>query len=214
MAAEPAGIGAPPLRLVVPGPQHLASYTAALKRGWSADNVRGAAAAAEELQRIGDDPAAFLALMDDPQGLGPPVTLADGSTRPRIPSLRRWMWEWADDAGHDSNGAPASDAAGGFCGSISLRWMPGGAPLPPHVLGHIGYAVVPWKRRRGHATRALALVLELARRQGLAEVQVTTDADNGPSQRVVLANGGRLVGPFDLDAAHGGGQGLRFAITL
>ena len=32
--------------------EHLASYVAALRAGWSADNVRGAAAAAEELERI------------------------------------------------------------------------------------------------------------------------------------------------------------------
>jgi predicted acetyltransferase len=38
---------------------------------------------------------------------------------------------------------------GEFCGSIGLRWLPGTEELPPHCLGHIGYAVVPWKRRLG-----------------------------------------------------------------
>jgi predicted acetyltransferase len=44
---------------------------------------------------------------------------------------------------------------GDFAGSISLRWQPGTTALPPHCLGHIGYSVVEWKRRRGYATEAL-----------------------------------------------------------
>jgi predicted acetyltransferase len=186
------------MELVRPAREHLAGYVAALERGWSPDNVRGAAAAAEELARIAADADAFLALMDDPEARGPLVTLADGSQVPRIPGLRRWMWSEED----------------GFVGSIGLRWMPGGAPLPLHVLGHIGYTVVPWQQRRGHATRALALMLPLARAQGQRFVEITTDTDNGPSQRVITANGGVLVGPFDKGAAYGHKQGLRFRIEL
>ena len=189
------------LHLVRPGLQHLAEYTAALERGWSADNLRGAVAAREELERIATDPAAFLALMDDPDALGPPVTLPDGTQRARIPGLRRWMW--VDDA-----------TGGGFAGTIGLRWGKDGAPLPPHVLGHIGYAVVPWQRRRGYATRALAALLPLARAQGLASVEITTDPDNTASQRVIAANGGVLVESFDKGAAYGHAPGLRFRIEL
>jgi len=36
-----------------------------------------------------------------------------------------------------------------FAGSIGFRWQPGTSALPPHCLGHIGYAVVPWKQGRG-----------------------------------------------------------------
>ena len=189
------------MQLVRPGPQHLAEYTAALERGWSADNLRGAAAAREELDRIAADPVAFLALMDDPDALGPPVTLPDGTVKPRLPSLRRWIWVDGADGG-------------GFAGSIGLRWAKDGAPLPPHVLGHIGYAVVPWQRRRGYATQALAALLPLARAQGLSSVEITTDPDNTASQRVVMANGGVLVERFDKGAAYGHAPGLRFRIEL
>lgn len=187
------------LRLVRPGPQHLVGYRAALQRGWSADNLRGAAAAGEELERIAADAAGFLARMDDPEALGGPVTLPDGSTVPRVPSLRRWMW------------LPGADG-GSFAGSIGLRWTKDGAALPPHVLGHIGYAVVPWQQRRGIATRALALMLPLARERGLHCVEITTDPDNRASQRVITANGGVLVETFDKGPAYGHAPGLRYRI--
>ena len=56
--------------------------------------------------------------------------------------------------------------------------------------GHIGYHVVaPW-RRQGHATRMLAAGLAQCRDLGLARVLLTCTADNEPSRRVILANGG------------------------
>jgi predicted acetyltransferase len=56
--------------------------------------------------------------------------------------------------------------------------------------GHVGYHVVaPW-RRQGHATRMLAAGLAECRRLGLDRVLLTCDADNEPSRKVILANGG------------------------
>jgi predicted acetyltransferase len=181
--------------LVQPAAEHLASYADALRREWSPDTQRPALAA-EELRRIEADPATFLAEQIDPHGGGRPVTLPDGSTVPRLPSYRLWMWD------------------GEFCGSISLRWQPGTTALPPTCLGHVGYSVVPWKRGRGYATRALGLLLPLARQQGLPFVELTTDLANLPSQKVILHNGGELVERFQKPAAHGGAFALRFRIHL
>src|SRR5207244_584999 len=79
------------MQLVRPGPEHLASYVAALEHGWSADNERGVEAAREELSRIHADAAAFLASMEDREAKGPPITLPDGSTAKRLPGFRRCL---------------------------------------------------------------------------------------------------------------------------
>ncbi len=184
------------MRLVWPAQEHLASYVAALERGWSPDNIRGEVAAREELKRIAADSAAFLAGLVDREATGPPITLPDGSTVPRLPGYRRWMWD------------------GELCGSIGFRWQPGTAALPPHCLGHIGYAVVPWKQGRGYATLALGLLLPEARAEGLPFVELTTEPTNIASQRVIVANGGVLVERFTTPAALGATEVLRFRIDL
>ncbi len=174
----------------------LPRYVAALEAGWSPDNIRGTIAVREQLEAIAHDPDAFVARSDDPEGRLPPIRGLDGATLPRLPGVTRWIWD--DD----------------FCGVVSLRWSaPGVAELPPHVLGHIGYAVVPWKRGRGCATAALGLILQEAWRRDLPHVELTTQPDNLASQRVILAQAGTLVGRFEKPASMGGGESLRFRIA-
>jgi len=184
------------MQLVRPRKSYLASYVAALGRGWSPDSSRGAEAATEELQRIKLDPAAFLAAMDDREATGPPIKLPDGTTADRLPGYQRWMWD------------------GEFAGSVSFRWSPGTTNLPDYCLGHIGYGVVPWKRGRGYATLALSLILPLAKQECLSFVEITTDVVNVASQRVILANGGVLLEQFTKPAAFGNKPGLRYRIYL
>lgn len=184
------------IEIVKPALEHLPSYRSALERGWSPDNVRGLVTTREQLAAIAADPAAFVASMDDPEAKGPPIELPDGSFVARLPGIRRWIWD------------------GEMAGSIGLRWQKGTAALPPHVLGHIGYAVVPWKAGRGYATRALALMLDEARSRGLPYVEITTKPDNLASQRVITANGGRLVERFREAEAYGGAESLRFRLEL
>ncbi|MEY2605931.1 MAG: hypothetical protein QOH31_3747 [Verrucomicrobiota bacterium] len=184
------------MHLVWPSPEHLPSYVAALERGWAADNMRGEVAAREELEQINANPAGFLASLVDREAKGAPVTLPDGSVVARLPGFRRWLWD------------------GEFCGSIGFRWQPGTAALPPHCLGHIGYAVVPWKQGRGYATLALRLLLPEARAVGLPFVEITTDPENLASQQVIQANGGVLVERFTKPPQFGSVPGLRFRIAL
>jgi predicted acetyltransferase len=183
------------MQLVWPASDHLASYVDALERGWSPDNLR-VEAGQEELARIRENPARFLAQQVDREGKGPPVTLPDGSTVPRLPGFRRWMWD------------------GAFCGVISFRWQRGTPDMPPYCPGHIGFSVVPWKRRRGYATRALALLLPELEKEGLPYVDLTTDVANAASQRVILANGGQLIEQFQKVGAYGESASLRFRIPV
>ena len=73
------------MTLVRPSRAYLASYTAALERGWSPDNVRGPAATREQLAAILTDPDAFLASLVDRKAAGDPIVLLDGTTVERLP---------------------------------------------------------------------------------------------------------------------------------
>jgi predicted acetyltransferase len=53
-----------------------------------------------------------------------------------------------------------------------------------------------------------------ARAEGLAWVDLTADADNLPSQKVITNNGGMQVGAFTEPGAHGDATVLRFRISL
>ncbi|MFZ1219282.1 MAG: GNAT family N-acetyltransferase [Chthoniobacterales bacterium] len=183
------------MELVWPAAEYLPGYIRALEQGWSPDSLRPATGQ-DELAQIARDPSDFLSGQVDREGRGPPIVAPDGSTVPRLPSFKRWLWD------------------GEFCGVIGLRWQPGTAELPPTCLGHVGYSFVPWKQRRGYATRALALFLPEAKREGLPYVEVTTDVTNVASRRVIEANGGVLVEKFDKPASHGGAPSLRFRISL
>jgi predicted acetyltransferase len=177
-------------QLVTPDHSHLWSYAAALRTGWSPNNVRNVAA--EQLAEIEANPDMFLR---DLVALDGTVTLPDGSVRQRLPQILRWIWD------------------GAYAGTISLRWQPGSDDLPPHVLGHIGYAVVPWKRGHGYARQALAEMLLEARNVGLRSVELTTDPANLASIRVIEGVGGRFVEEF-VSMEYGGASKLRYRIGL
>lgn len=190
------GAGTSVMDLVWPAVEHLASYTEALGRGWSPDNTRGETTRLEQLHWIAGNPAGFLASLVDLEAAGAPIVFPDGTTLPRLPGYRRWMWD------------------GEFCGSIGFRWQPGTEALPAYVLGHIGYSVVPWKAGRGYATRALSLMLDDVRATGLRYVVLTTEPHNVASRRVIEKNGGVLEAEFVAPAIYGHKRALRYRIDL
>ena len=148
------------------------------------------------LAKLDADPDRFLAQQEDREAKGPPITLPDGSTTPRLPGFHRWLWD------------------GEFCGAIGVRWSPGTTDLPPTCMGHVGYSVVSWKQNRGYATAALGMLIPELGELGLPFVTLTTNVDNLPSQRVITANGGVLVERFVKPDVLGGGEALRFRIDL
>ena len=184
------------IELKTPSLELLPHYVDALKRDWSPDNLRGRAVAEEHLAAIEQDAAGFVARQTDLEAEGPPVTLPDGSKAKRLPGRVFWIWD------------------GSFCGALGFRWQRGSPDLPPHVLGHVGYSVVPWKRGQGIATRAVLEMLPHAHALGLPYVEITTDPDNIASQRVITANGGVLIESFIKPPAFGNVSGLRYRISL
>jgi predicted acetyltransferase len=56
--------------------------------------------------------------------------------------------------------------------------------------GHIGYGIRPSERRKGYATKLLALSLGKAKELGIAKVLVVCDESNVASERTILKNGG------------------------
>jgi predicted acetyltransferase len=176
------------LRLLAPSLERLPGYAAALAAGWSPDTTQDVSA--EQLAAIQRDPAAFLTELTRQDGT---IRTASGAEVPRLPSRLFWL----DD--------------GEFCGVINLRFVAGSDLLPDYVSGHIGYAVVPWKQLRGYATRALALMLPVAREVGLRRVEITCDHDNEPSRRVIENNGGVFVATRPVP---GGPEKLVFRIDL
>jgi predicted acetyltransferase len=58
--------------------------------------------------------------------------------------------------------------------------------------GNIGYGIAPSERRKGYATKMLALALEKCRALGIERALVTCDRDNTASAKTITNNGGVL----------------------
>jgi len=167
------------ISLVIPSRVYLPGYIAALETGWSPSNTHDLHK--EHLTSIRRDADTFLKDL-----VGPTATFShpDGTVTPRLPDKLFWIWD------------------GEFCGVIGLRWQSGTDELPDYVRGHIGYAIVPWKRRLGYATQALRMILAEARAVGLTRVFLTTDVDNIASRTVIERNGGVAIGPSTPPTGH------------
>jgi predicted acetyltransferase len=176
------------LRLLPPDLDFLPGYAAALEAGWLPDTTRDVSA--EQLALCRHDPKALIEELIRQDGT---IMAASGELVPRLPSRTFWL----DD--------------GEFCGSINFRFARGTDELPSQVPGHIGYAVVPWKRRRRYATEALRLLLPVARANGLNRLRLICDEGNVPSRKVIVANGGVFE---RRDATPQGVVKLSFCIDL
>lgn len=186
--------------LHAPGREVLPAYVRALEAGWSPNTMRNVAP--EQLAAIAADPDAFLAGLN---GRGGRIRLHDGSEVERLPDIIRWI-------------VAADRPERPFVGQINLRWQEDAAgrpitELPPHVLGHIGYTVLPEHAGRGYASAALAAVLAEARAIGLPFVKITCDNGNAASRRIIEKNGGRFVERF-VAPFYGPEERLMYRIEL
>jgi predicted acetyltransferase len=159
--------------LLAPDLENLPGFETALAAGWSPDPRRASDEAYifGKLHRLRQDRSKFLDELN-----------SDSKPHPLTTHLF-CIWD------------------GEFCGSISLRFQAGTEELPPEVSGHVGYSVVPWKQRNGHATAALKLLLAVAKKEGLDRLVILCKEDNHASRRVIERNGGELFlrGPHPSD---------------
>jgi len=73
-------------------------------------------------------------------------------------------------------------------GAVNIRHS-----LTKHLFnagGHIGYGIRPSERRKGYATKLLALSLEKTKELDITKVLVVCDAVNTASEKTILHNGG------------------------
>lgn len=73
-------------------------------------------------------------------------------------------------------------------GAVNIRHS-----LTEHLFnagGHIGYGIRPAERRKGYATKLLALSLEKTKELDITKVLVVCDAVNTASEKTILHNGG------------------------
>lgn len=151
-------------------PETIEAYGVRLRRNRLTDLADTAAACADPLTRR------FL------PGLPDPYTEE---------SARWWITE----------GAPAAWAGGGAAYVIAdpaTDRLIGAAGLSHAVTergqAEIGYWVAPWARGRGVATAAVRALAEAAFAAGTVRLELLTQEENGPSQRVALAAGFRHEG--------------------
>lgn len=177
--------------LVRPDLTRMASFVEAMREGYSRDNLRAETPAT--IEAIDAAPAWFVDTL-----LNPPTTivLPDGSLGDRVPETILWYVE-----------------GDRFLGSVGVRHRLNA--VLEQWGGHIGYAVRPSARGRGHASAMLAGALGWCRRElpDLERVMLTASIGNAASLRVIEKNGGVLqdIIPHPWIA---GDQGRRYWIDL
>lgn len=168
------------MELITPSLDNLHLYLAALRR----EKEMGAKAfhnTEDILAKAEANPHDLVASFDDRVG-GRIFTDNDGTQRQALPAFTRWLFREGDLE---------------VAGTIQMRWKEGTTQLPPYCLGHIGYQIFPWHRGHGLATEQLAKMLEIVKAEiDLPYVDITTNVENIPSQKVIIKNGGKKIKEF------------------
>ena len=129
-------------------------------------------------------------------------------------TYEEWLEKIQNDLTRDEGGfVPATVyfgvIKGRIAGTIQIRHK-----LNEHLLktgGHIGYGVRPSERRKGYATKMLALALEKCRDLSINKALVTCDKDNLGSLKTIENNGGLFEDEF---VAEDGNITLRYWISV
>jgi RimJ/RimL family protein N-acetyltransferase len=118
-------------------------------------------------------------------------------------AFNHWADSW-ETGGPTRTFAAREVETGRLVGGCELRLNPG---EPPEV----SYWTAASERRRGHATRALTLLLQYARSIGVTQVESHVAEDNQASRRVAEKAGFHLAGTF---TDHDGPSMIRYQARL
>lgn len=182
--------------LVWPSESYLPGYIDALRRGWSADNVRGEVAANEELAMIAKDSGQFLRELVDRDGKARRLYCPMGPQRPGCLVI---------DAGYGMGSSVEVSVSVGNLAHLIFRLIVLAILASLWCHGSVEMAMQPWRLKNFSWPRGT---------EGLVHVELTTDPTNIASQRVIEKNGGRLVERFIKPAQYENVEGLRFRIEL
>jgi predicted acetyltransferase len=143
-----------------------------------------------------EDETALRALHEELRAEGFDVLLAQGSWHQILAQVEREASGTGLPEGRVRADFLVAEVDGTVVGRVSVRHE-----LTPFLLregGHVGYAVGPAHRRRGHATEMLRQSVRRLAVLGVDRVLVTCDEDNVGSARTIEANGGVLEDVVDL----------------
>lgn len=187
------------MNLVDPSVYLLPQYLSALRRGWTPEADDDMASAQRMVAYVEEQPASFLASLDNPDGTGAPLLLDDGRVVPRLSYKRYWMVDDSDDS---------------YIGEMNLRWQKGTSTLPEYCLGHIGYAVVPWKRGNGYAGLALRQLSQLAKGYGLDWLDISMEISNIASRRTAEKAGAEYIKAFNAGPEYGNAEAVLYRLAI
>ena len=162
-----------PMRLVTPGPEHLASYADALRRGWSPDNVRGRRDRRRASRPHRRRPRGL------PRRARPPRSGRRHASRSRTAPASRASR--ALSAGSGTARSPARSACAGSPAPMTCRRTSSATSATPSSPGSAAAAMPPARSPcccRRPAPRASG------------RLELTAEPENLASRRVIERNGG------------------------
>jgi len=130
--------------------------------------------------------AHFAWLLGEPAPADAPRLPEGGITPPEITELLRGV---AAEVGGEAAWMMVVDGEG--VGMISVK------ERDPQGRWDIGYGVAPSRERRGHASAAVAALIEVARASGASGLTAETLPDSGASPALLRRNGFTCIGQFD-----------------
>ena len=130
--------------------------------------------------------AHFAWLLGEPAPADAPRLPEGGITPPEITELLRGV---AAEVGGEAAWMMVVDGEG--VGMISVK------ERDPQGRWDIGYGVAPSREGRGHATAAVAALIDVARASGASGLTADTLPDSGASPALLRHNGFTCIGQFD-----------------